>query len=83
MLNINRRAGSSPVLRELLLLPSLPALSTARTWKILTVVLAFPGVSVCMVNAYMKGQEHPHEQPEFVPYAHLRIRTKVSLVPAG
>lgn len=52
---------------------------TARTWKILTIVLAIPGVTVCMVNAYMKGQEHPHEQPEFVPYPHLRIRTKVSL----
>lgn len=52
--------------------------STARTWKILTIVLALPGVSVCVVNAYMKGQEHPHEQPDFVPYSHLRIRTKVS-----
>ncbi|TWW70334.1 Cytochrome c oxidase subunit 6A, mitochondrial [Takifugu flavidus] len=50
--------------------------STARTWKILTIVLAFPGVSVCMANAYVKGQEHPHEQPDFVAYSHLRIRTK-------
>lgn len=52
---------------------------TARTWKILTVVLAIPGVAICMANAYMKAQEHPHEPPEFVPYPHLRIRTKVSL----
>uniref|UniRef100_A0A674M994 Cytochrome c oxidase subunit n=1 Tax=Takifugu rubripes TaxID=31033 RepID=A0A674M994_TAKRU len=50
--------------------------STARTWKILTIVLAFPGVSVCMANAYVKGQEHPPEQPDFVAYSHLRIRTK-------
>lgn len=48
----------------------------ARTWKILTIVLAFPGVTVCMANAYMKMQEHSHEPPEFVPYPHLRIRTK-------
>ncbi|XP_004071222.1 cytochrome c oxidase subunit 6A, mitochondrial [Oryzias latipes] len=48
----------------------------ARTWKILTFVLAFPGVGVCMANAYMKMQHHSHHQPEFVPYSHLRIRTK-------
>ncbi|XP_026180436.1 cytochrome c oxidase subunit 6A2, mitochondrial [Mastacembelus armatus] len=48
----------------------------ARTWKILTFVLACPGVAVCMVNAYMKMIAHPHEQAEFVPYPHLRIRTK-------
>ncbi|XP_041825572.1 cytochrome c oxidase subunit 6A, mitochondrial [Melanotaenia boesemani] len=48
----------------------------ARTWKILTFVLALPGVGVCMVNAYMKMQESSHAQPEFVPYPHLRIRTK-------
>lgn len=55
-----------------------PPLPTARTWKILTIVLAVPGVAICMVNAYMKSQEHPHGQPDFVPYSHLRIRTKVS-----
>ncbi|XP_071757028.1 cytochrome c oxidase subunit 6A2, mitochondrial [Centroberyx gerrardi] len=48
----------------------------ARTWKILTIVLAIPGVTVCMVNAYMKMQAHSHDQPEFVAYPHLRIRTK-------
>ncbi|XP_014862154.1 PREDICTED: cytochrome c oxidase subunit 6A, mitochondrial isoform X1 [Poecilia mexicana] len=46
----------------------------AKTWKILTIVVAFPGVGVCMANAFMKAQEH--EQPEFVPYSHLRIRSK-------
>uniref|UniRef100_UPI00398F423C cytochrome c oxidase subunit 6A, mitochondrial-like n=1 Tax=Pristiophorus japonicus TaxID=55135 RepID=UPI00398F423C len=48
----------------------------ARTWKILTFVIAVPGVSVCMLNCYLKAQHHTHEQAEFVPYEHLRIRSK-------
>ncbi|KTG00703.1 hypothetical protein cypCar_00015903 [Cyprinus carpio] len=52
---------------------------TARTWKILSFVLALPGVGVCMANAYMKMQAHSHDPPEFVPYPHLRIRTKVTI----
>ncbi|CAH2295331.1 cytochrome c oxidase subunit 6A, mitochondrial [Pelobates cultripes] len=50
--------------------------NAARTWKILTFVVALPGVAVCMLNAYLKAQQHPSEHPEFVHYDHLRIRSK-------
>uniref|UniRef100_A0A8C1RAL8 Cytochrome c oxidase subunit 6A1 n=1 Tax=Cyprinus carpio TaxID=7962 RepID=A0A8C1RAL8_CYPCA len=49
----------------------------AKTWKILSFVVALPGVAVCMLNMYLRAQQHQHEQPEFVPYSHLRIRSKV------
>jgi len=52
--------------------------AAVRTWKILTFVVALPGVAVCMLNMYLKMQHHAahHEKPEFVPYTHLRIRSK-------
>lgn len=48
-----------------------------RTWKILSFVVAIPGVAVCMLNVWLQMENHPHEQPPFVAYHHLRLRTKV------
>ncbi|XP_016341008.1 cytochrome c oxidase subunit 6A, mitochondrial-like [Sinocyclocheilus anshuiensis] len=48
----------------------------AKTWKILSFVVALPGVAVCMLNMYLRTQQHSHEQPEFISYSHLRIRSK-------
>ncbi|XP_071943990.1 cytochrome c oxidase subunit 6A2, mitochondrial-like [Antedon mediterranea] len=51
---------------------------SANTWKYLSFFVAFPGVALCMVNAYkgeMEHKAHAH-RPEFVAYPHLRIRNK-------
>uniref|UniRef100_H2ZVR2 Cytochrome c oxidase subunit 6A2 n=1 Tax=Latimeria chalumnae TaxID=7897 RepID=H2ZVR2_LATCH len=49
---------------------------SAWTWKILSFVVALPGVGVCMLNAWLKMQQRLHDSPEFVAYSHLHIRTK-------
>ncbi|XP_075422723.1 cytochrome c oxidase subunit 6A, mitochondrial-like [Ascaphus truei] len=50
--------------------------SAGRTWKILSFVVALPAVGICMLNAWLKQQNHPHHRPEFIPYTHLRVRKK-------
>ena len=60
--------------------PSLFSLSlaTMKTWKLISYFVAIPGILICTYNTYLKEKEH-HEHPraEFVPYSHLRIRSKV------
>ncbi|MBN3273156.1 CX6A1 oxidase, partial [Polyodon spathula] len=33
-----------------------------------------------MLNTYLKMQHHSHEQPEFIAYPHLQIRSKVTVL---
>ncbi|XP_076435192.1 cytochrome c oxidase subunit 6A2, mitochondrial-like [Babylonia areolata] len=47
----------------------------AKRWRLLSMVLALPGVAICWINAYIINPSHM-ERPEFVPYPHLRLRTK-------
>ncbi|XP_062994408.1 cytochrome c oxidase subunit 6A2, mitochondrial [Elgaria multicarinata webbii] len=50
--------------------------SSGRTWKILSFVVALPGVAVCMLNVWLQQKNHPRSPPEFIPFQHLRLRTK-------
>ena len=54
-----------------------------KLWKLLSFVVAIPGVGVCLINATLKEKEHhehlKHHKPEFIPYAHMYQRTKVRL----
>lgn len=46
-------------------------------WRLMTVLVAVPGVALCMLNVYLGMTPEAHEPPPFVPYEHLRIRNKV------
>ena len=49
-----------------------------RMWMFLTVFVAAPGIAWCYINAQrIMAEEHHHPRQEFVPYTHLRLRSKV------
>lgn len=51
-----------------------------KTWKNLSLFVALPCVVLMSVNVglHMKHEmDSPPERPPFIPYEHLRIRTKV------
>lgn len=51
--------------------------SSQRMWMLMSIFVALPGVAVSYYIAKSKEAEEHHEpRPEFVPYSHLRIRTK-------
>lgn len=52
---------------------------SVKLWRNLTLFVALPAVALGMLNAYLLTQEEHknHKRPEYIPYDHMRIRTKV------
>ena len=48
-----------------------------QTWKKGFIFAAIPIIILGHVNAFGMADESAHTPPEFVPYDHLRIRSKV------
>merc|ERR1712121_579506 len=81
LLNIFRNSAISATRRQMSSDVGQSAVAHAggsQTWKWLSLLVALPGVGLCWINAYLKEAEHHahYERPEFVPYEHLRLRTK-------
>lgn len=54
-----------------------PFCGAGRTWRALSLLGALPAVALCMANVMLQQRHHRPARPTFVPYHHLRIRTKV------
>ncbi|XP_014485734.1 PREDICTED: cytochrome c oxidase subunit 6A2, mitochondrial-like [Dinoponera quadriceps] len=49
----------------------------ALLWKRITYFVAFPAIGLAMFNSYLNHQAHHNDpRPEFIPYEHMRRRTK-------
>merc|ERR1712142_1460583 len=70
---IARRAFTSSAIRNSAAAADAPHAGGMKQWKLLSFVVALPGVGLCLLNAVLS--HHEHEQAEFIPYEHLRIRT--------
>merc|ERR1712136_545067 len=44
--------------------------------KKLSFFVAFPGVALCMLNVYLGAMQEEVHQVPFVPYEHMRLRSK-------
>ncbi|XP_070172273.1 cytochrome c oxidase subunit 6A2, mitochondrial [Polyergus mexicanus] len=50
---------------------------TQLLWKRISLFLGFPAIGLAMLNCYLNHQAHHNdERAEFIPYDHMRIRTK-------
>jgi len=50
-----------------------------KLWRNMTFFVALPAVTVMTANVFLhmkQEYENPPPRPEFIPYEHLRIRTK-------
>ncbi|XP_003386284.1 PREDICTED: cytochrome c oxidase subunit 6A1, mitochondrial-like [Amphimedon queenslandica] len=57
------------------------AVKTTTQWKLISLLIAVPGMLFVARKAYRAEQDHHHHieehgRPEFLPYPHLRIRSK-------
>nr|XP_050866233.1 cytochrome c oxidase subunit 6A2, mitochondrial [Vespula vulgaris] len=47
---------------------------TTRLWRNLYIFVGFPATLLGALNCYLNSDHHP--KSEFIPYEHLRIRTR-------
>jgi cytochrome c oxidase subunit 6a len=57
------------------------AMKTTSLWRNISLFVAIPGVLLVTYNAYKTEKEHEkhieeHGRPEFIPFPHLRVRSK-------
>ena len=55
--------------------------ASIRTWRIMSYLVAVPACVILGINTYLVETEHKAhwKQPEFLPYEHLNLRTKVKI----